>query len=210
MLDYTVSSLYFFLSFQPCSWLYSIWNLDTVLMYPRVLCRCTAHAYWHHRSSGPSLHELRLGECIYSTAGSLSLFFCTNVYFKRSVHYSCRCVGQIIRWSTLHPSFSPHVYSWCHSSYLPWSGKRSPRQRRLRPRRTTSIERVSVGQYYCAIYTAELHDSWRYRQCLPAADVVQSRYKNIPLLDSSDPMSNICSTDDILPVKMAEQNASTV
>ena len=80
----------------------------------------------------------------------------------------------------------------------------------LTPRRTTSIERVSVGQYYCAIYTAELHDSWRYRQCLPAADVVQSRYKNIPLLDSSDPMSNICSTDDILPVKMAEQNASTV
>jgi len=33
------------------------------------------------------------------------------------------------------------------------------------------------------------------------------RIKNVPLLVSSDPTSNICSTEDIFQLKMAEQNA---
>jgi len=107
----------------------------------------------------------------------------------------------------LHSSHPSHIFPKAGNGSRGNSGSRCPPVNDYR-RRTTSIKRVSIGQYHCAIYTAELHYSdrrgvrSRKRRITPVTKIV-------PLFVSSDPMSNICSTEeDIFTVKMAEAHAT--
>jgi len=118
-------------------------------------------------TAGASLHETVL-----DLSMQLAAFFCRRVYFKACVismivHFTVAIVSVKLFHCPFHSHFLTRLF------LVPWSGKRSPRQRRHRQHHGGRLQSWGwVGQYYCAIYTVELHDSCRCRKCLQSANVI--------------------------------------